>query len=521
MKAWHFVAALLALTLLFRAGPATPVLTAADVDAIASGDVVAHALSDDGDLREAFRAPKEHPRAKILRRGTRPDRHRRANLVSAPLPTWVAALGALTTSYDELAGLRWTAALLFALAGLIVFTFVIPPSQGTRGWFVAFCLVTPLSFDIALGSVAGATAAFAMSLLLWSLRALQKGHSPLWVGGAWGLCLASHPATIWLIIPVFIVAARALPTETQAGAGQLPLPRVPLTLLAVPGVGLMVLVLVWPALWQDTGMGIFTWLTDSWRESVPGHVVAGTGFEQAHDRAPLAWISLLQGAALVPVTLLLAMVGGVWHATDSRRRGDWLAILVAATLLLAGGLNGGLFHSRLSLSGHLLFPMLLIAGAGARFLTERAGLTASRGAALFCVPALLQLLALGPVWTAPNGAELQRPVPVALLAQLRAASEELGDDQALTLTLAGGDTLAPSTRDVWKHAIWRAGKAARLNVALRDAQDADWLLVLDAEPLHTPADAVDLIPPNPPDFSTHVTGVRWDAYRLRRPTGTD
>jgi hypothetical protein len=529
MKRWHLPLMFCVLLVLFRYGVSPVVISADEVDALVAGSVLKERLLANDSLRSGFTTHANHPRAKSLRRsrgGQDAEARKRANLLTSPSVRWLVAGTMLLTGGDSLEHARWAGALCMALSLVLAFFFLL--SLRSRWWLLGLLAVTPSTYYFASSAGAAATSCLAMTLLLLSLKGLRQKASPLWVGGAWGLSLAVHPATVWFLIPIFILSAMAYrrmeEVETSGYRGTLHLPTVPLSLFLVPVVALLVLVAVWPSLWKDTSTGLFYWISDSWRESTSGQVIAGTAFEQIHDRAPLAWTALLQWGALLPLTVLLAWCAGVWAAMKRGREGDWAPILLALTLLLAGGLNGGLFGGRLSLFGVLLMPTLVTAAQGAVFVWERYETTLrQRFGKLRMKPVLvyaalvlgvggfqaqLGMTNLGP----SNGLDAALPMPYALLTRL---SEETKSASApIPITLVGGDTLSQRGSERWKHAIWTLSQRTAAKVAVRSAKDSRWLLVLDADPLDMPDESTHVIPDGDPKYTEVVAGVRWDAYEL-------
>jgi hypothetical protein len=223
---------------------------------------------------------------------------------------------------------------------------------------------------------------------------------------------------------------------------------------------------------------------------------------------------------MLPIALLVAYVAGVWNAIRASADGVWTPILVVGTLILAGGINGGLFGGRMSLLSLLLVPTLITAVRGVDSIYEsvarRVPWEARKTIAVVSMAvfggALLQSQLGATNLGAPNGAETRIPVPVSVLRQLQ--EQNGGADHKLEVAMAGGDTLGKKGRERWKHAIWTLSSRTDLNVALRSAAQADWLLVIDAQPVDTPDSAAHLIPDGAPKLSVEVAGVRWDIYKL-------
>jgi hypothetical protein len=518
-----------AFLVLFRYGVSSAVISADEMDALVAGSVLKDRLSGKGSVSSGFATHENHPRAKSLRRskgGQDPEARKRANLLTSPVVRWVVGGTMLLTGGDSLEHARWAGAFCMALSLVLAFFFLV--SVRSRWWLLGFFAVTPATYYFGCSAGAAATSCLAMTLLLLALKGLRHRTSPLWVGVAWGLTLAVHPATVWFLIAIFVLAAMTYRGESEAemgrGQGTLRLPMVPLTLFMVPVAAVLVLVLVWPSLWKDTSTGLFYWISDSWRVGTSGQVIAGTSFEQVYDRAPLAWTALLQWGSFLPLTVLVAWCAGVWAATSRGREGDWAPILLVGTLLLAGGLNGGLFGGRLSLLGVLAVPTLLTATQGAVFIWERFGtffkdrfgydgykpvlMYAALIFGLSGLQAQLGLTNLG----ASNGLDAALPMPYALLTRLSKDDESVSTP--IPIALVGGDTLSQRGGERWKHAIWTLSQRTAAKVALRSPKDARWLLVLDADPLDMPDESTHVIPPGDPKFTQVVAGVRWDAYEL-------
>ncbi len=525
MKRWQLPILFLSLLLLFRYGVSTTVLSAEEIDALVAGDDLRSGLERGDSLWTGFRTHKEHPRAKQLRGSKGPlaqDNRQRAELLTPPLVRWVVGSTMIVTGANSLSDARWSAALAMALAMTLVCWLLL--AAGTRWWFLGLGLVTPASMVFGAAVGAAALSCLVMALLLIAFKALEEGRSPLWVGLAWGLNLAVHPATVWFLIPIFILAARIYAAKEQPKSsprpGRIALPSVPVTLLFVPVVALCVLAIMWPALWKDTTTGLFYWLTDAWKELASGQVVTGTSYEQPNDRAPLAWTAVLQWFSLLPLTVVITWCLGVWVCLKRGGIRDWTPILLTATLLLAGAVNGGLFGGRLSLFSLLLIPTLLTSIQGILFVRDELrsrGVFSLSKATAICASVVLGVA--GIQWVtgstnlgSSNGLESSLPVPYVLLEKVVTADGVTGSP--VPVTLVGGDTLSKRGKHRWKHAVWTVSQRTPLSVSIHPANTSRWLLVLDSDPVDMPDSAVHIIPSGDPEFSQVVSGVRWDAYRL-------
>ena len=530
MKRWHLPLLVLTLTLFFRYGTSTSVLSAAEIDGLVAGSDLKEGVERGDSLRQTFATHEDHPRAKKLRSikgGKVQDRIRRANLLTSPLVRWVVGGSMIMVGGDALSAARWAAALAMAFAiGLVCFFLL---AGSTRWWFLGLCIATSAVWSSATAAGSASLSCLVITFFLIALKWMRKGRTPLWLGAAWGLTLAIHPATVWFLIPIFIVGAMAYRAEDDVKPsprpGRLRLPEVPVTLFAVPVVAIALLTAIWPMLWKDTFGGLFFWITEAWREIAAGQVIAGTSFEQTIDRAPLAWSALLQWSSLLPLSVLGMWCIGCWSRVKHDSRGDWDALLVVVTLLLAGAVNGGLFGGRMSLFALLLIPTLLTAARGVdmgwrrieRAWTEKSERLSSRQslavvAFLVFGSAALQGLTGTTNLGSSNGLDTDIPLPYALLEDVMEADE--GGVGPVPVMLVGGDTLSRGGKDRWKHAFWTVSRKTALDVSIRTPATSRWLLVVDAEPVDIPDEAVYLIPDGDPVFTRVVSGVRWDAYRL-------
>ncbi|MCB9734293.1 MAG: hypothetical protein H6745_16980 [Deltaproteobacteria bacterium] len=429
-----------ALALLALGGGRADVLAADEVDALEAGVVLAERLTATGPpfkerLAEGFATPPEDARAAAIP-GDQPARRAAVN---PPLTRWavagaVMASPSATATNLERAG--WGAALWVALA--LVLIAAVAGWQGGGGvfsWWLAAgaagaLLVMPGVLEAASAAGSAAVGLAAMALLMFATERCLRGAAALPVGVAWGLALGCHPGAVFLLIPVFaayIVARPAQgPPSTLSGEGRLP--TAPLGLLAAPVVGLVTLVAMWPALWTETGKRLGGWLMDTWWTFNPPYDVAGTVFDQAHDRAAMAWTGLVQWAAWTPLPVLALFVVGLGVTIRRGRAGAWASVLAWLTVILVGAGDGGLFGGRLSLLPFLWAPTAVIAGVGlvavVAFAREHVAGSVARAVALGgAVAAFVAALAValpGMALRGGVGDELRWPLPLDLLREIAA-----------------------------------------------------------------------------------------------------
>lgn len=440
----HLLVFVLAFVILRLALPQPRLLTADEVDALRGGrhlvDLMTTPeydprLGDGSGLRGRLKvgfATFDNPRSNLL-----PDSTARRSAVEPPVPRWLAALGigVLPVSEDATnlarASVASTLALAFALA-LMTWAF------RRRGWVsCGFLALGALGlngfFDAAASAGSAASAFLAMSLFLVALeRLVETGRGTLLVGATLGLTLGVHPFAVALVVVVFCAWAIRRGSGVYPSTGQLPLPSAPLGLFAIPVVALVVLVLIWPALWNETGSRLGAWLIDLGSTRSLPHEVLGLAWDQGSNRAGQAWTAALQWVSWTPLPILFLWAIGLARAIRLRRAGLWVPPLTVFALLFAGALDGGLFGGRLSLLALLWAPTLITAADGfvgfAGFVARRAELIAGWPRALAGprLTALLVVMLLGvPLLQAArgtsvglartSGSELRFAVPLALL----------------------------------------------------------------------------------------------------------
>jgi len=495
LRTWQ--AALVALVAwAFLRGIATdPVLDASEADALAAGVDLATALTaEEGSVKErlalGFATHADNAKVALLPQ----DQRWRHAVVEAPTPRWTVAIGVmLAPASGSATNLERAASGAAAWVALAIALLV--ATLWRRDRIVALAaplllLVLPGVLDASRAAGAAASAVFVSVLLVtgverWSRPGAPVGASPRTTGGAlvvalaWGLALGLHPGAVFLLVPIFV--AFALATMDRAAEpgppGELRLPWAPLTLFMVPVLGLVALVILWPALWQETGKRLGAWLMDTWWLFNPSHDVGGVVFDQAHDRAAMGWTGFAAWVAWTPVPVLVAWGAGVVSLARKGRAARWFPLLAWVTLMLVGAADGGLWGGRLALLPLLWVPTAMVAAEGvgalgallARRLRIRVGV--ARLSVTVGVVALT-LAAAGVGWPpAPLsgvGAELARPVPTSWL---RAASE------------AGGGVIAVAPdAGQWESGVEAASDALELDLRRGPVADARWLLVVGAGP---------------------------------------
>jgi hypothetical protein len=454
-------ATVLALLTLDRPLPAT------EVDALAGGGALIDAVLDperptESRLRDGFQVGADHPRASNF---TKKRRTWRRHLVDAPLPRWTAGLAALLapSSLSDRHAAHALACLLMALVALGAMTLL---GGGAAGLSAALAtLASTAALDAAGGAGASAVAAAAMMAFLISTQRLlsrRGGATP--VGLSWGLLLACHPGALFLLVPLFVAVAIAWrsesprPAERFDDASTLSLPPIPIALLGAPVIGLLVLIALWPTLWSDTGRGLGEWLTGTWWTVAPTQTAMGQTYHSPGGRAPQAFLATLQWLVWTPWPLFIAWLAGLLTTVRAGRAGLWLPVLVLATTLLIGGIDGGLFGARRSLMPWLWVCTALTAGIGLAHLGRHLGPTIAG----LCV---LWALVAQPWGVEAVGPEARLPTPTAQLehiadaqpnARVHIASRNTGQRY-------GVETLA-----------WRAGLALQWAKAAK----AEWVIAL-------------------------------------------
>lgn len=372
------------LLLLVLPGPRR--LTADEVDTLRGGRQLVDLLTCPehdprlqwgGGLRGRLRAgfvPTDNPRLAAL-----PDSAPRRAVIESPVPRWLAALGigVLPVSEDatNLERARVGAALALGVSlGLLVFAY---RRRGLRwtAFVVAAAFGLPGFLDAGASAGYGAASVLSATLFLLAMeRLLATGRGATWVMAALGLGLGVHPLMVALTVTVFLAWSIGRPAADQAASrtadGHVRLPAAPLGLFLVPLGALVALVVLWPALWNDTGKRLGAWLIDFGSMKSPPAEVLGVLYDQGAARAAQAFTATLQWLAHVPLPLVVLWGLGLARAVRLGARGAWLPILFVATLLVAAGLDGGLFGARLSLLEVLWIPTLLTAADGFEALTS-------------------------------------------------------------------------------------------------------------------------------------------------------
>ena len=489
------IAALLALSLALAVATSDRALPAQEIDALAGGGTLVDAVFDEERpaktrLKAGFFVDRTHPRSADFK-------GRRAwgrQLVDAPLPRWSAALAILAapSGLSDRRAAQAFSALLMALTALLMFTYLGGGAHGLMGALAT--LASAAALDAAGGAGAGAISALAMAALLMASRALlSKARGAIPLGLAWGLLFACHPGALFLVVPIFSAVAIAW-THQEGHApstAALRLPAIPWTLLITPIIALGLLIALWPTLWSDTSRGLSLWLTDTWWAMAPEQTVLGERYHQASGRAPAAYVATLQWLSLTPWPILLAWIAGLVQTLRAGRRGLWTPVLMLVTVLLVGGLDGGLFGGRKS-----LMPWLWVCTAP----TAALGLSLLGGRLGPSVAALSVLWALMIPPSADLGMQARSPSPVA---QLEAISERA---EGARVHVAKGSSAA-------RYAIETLAWRADLKVQWAEATQADWVIVLDPEGIGSPQ-ASDWWSEQRPEWQRQVGGLK--AWTLRR-----
>lgn len=452
----HGLVFLVSFLVLSQALPMPRVLTADEVDTMRGGrqlvDLMTTAEHDPrlawgpslrGRLRAAFVPVPDNPRLAAL-----PDSAPRRAVVEAPVPRWLAALGIgvlpVSAEATNLGRARVAASLAMALA-LALLTWSLRRRADAllgAGFLAAAAFTMPGFLDAGASAGHAASSLLAMTLFLVATqRLLDAGRGALLSGLALGLCLGVHPLHLVLVAVVFIAWAIARRPETgvtpttsgvslpASEPGRVRLPHAPLGLFLIPIVALVVLVALWPALWADTGKRLGAWIADFGSLRSPPTEVAGLAWDQAAFRTSQAWTALLQWAVSTPLPILALWGLGLARAIRVGRGAAWLPIVTLITLVLAAGLDGGLFGARLSLAEALWAPTLLTAADGFTSLVAwvRGRFSAPRhasfialtpwalGLALLTLPLLREARGTAPTLVAHSGFEARFALPMALV----------------------------------------------------------------------------------------------------------
>jgi hypothetical protein len=445
-------------------------MPAAEIDALAGGGALIDAVFDpeqpaDTRLRSGFQVDPDHPRASSFKK----RRSWRQQYIDAPLPRWTAGIAILLApgGLSDHHAAHALACLVMVLTALAAMALV---GGGAAGGAAALAtLASSAALDAAAGAGAGAIAAAAMMAFLFSTqRMLTKKGGAIPVGVSWGLLLACHPGALFLLVPLFVAVAIAWRIGTAPSSGRydiastLPLPAIPLTLLAVPVVGLIVLIALWPSLWSDTGRGLGQWLTDTWWAVAPTQVALGQAYHPPSARAPQAFLAPIQWLVWTPWPLLIAWLAGLLTTIRAGRAGLWSPILILATTLLIGGIDGGLFGARRSLMPWLWVCTALTAGIGLAHLGRRFG----PAVAGLCV---LWALLAQPWGVTSAGPEAQLSTPTA---QLRHIAEAQPHARVHVASKNAGQRYGVETL-AWRADLqvqWAKPDAAQWVIALGEAE---------------------------------------------------
>jgi hypothetical protein len=426
--AWALALAALAIAALVLLARPQPTWDAAEVDGLAAGAQLADALTTGaGGLRErvqrGFGGVPGHPLCAAV-----PDSLScRQAATDSPLLRWFVAASALTMpAGDDASSAGLGAALAFALAAFLAGLLLARQlGLGVPTVLLGAALVALMPGALASASTAGAASlsALVIALVLLGIQRVVRGRDALLAGAAIGLALSLHPAGLTLLVPLFICAAIAQRPRIPAAPdpGLLPLPPVALTLFLAPAVAALVFVLLWPAAWHGTSKHLGAWIQSGLAFRAPAQAIVGTAFEQASGRAPTAAVAFLQWIAWTPTPLLAAWVVGVAATARAGRSGLWSPLLVLAAVLIAAGLDAGLFGARRNLLAWLWIPTALTASVGVVALgdwlaRQRPRLSPALAGALVALavmfmPALALVVGAEPTAAALLGAPIRAPLP--------------------------------------------------------------------------------------------------------------
>jgi hypothetical protein len=441
---WQLALVAVALFALLRVGAPLlgtmpRVITAEEADALLGAKHLSEQLaSGEGSfkarLKAGFETTETQPRLTQLA----PDRGPQRAAIEAPVPRWLGAIGiALAPASDTTTNLgrTGTAAALAITLALVLLAWHWRQRPLLAGVAIAIVLATPGVIDAAASAGHGASAILVMALTFVLLeRALQTG-SLLAIGGlgiAMGLTLGVHPMGLVMWVVALVAWAIRQRATTIGDTTGLRLPTVPLAMLLLPIVALVVLIAIWPALWNETGKRLGAWLLDYGSAQSAPHQVLGMGFEQASGRAAQAFTALLQWVAWTPVPVMALWVVGVATALREGRDGLWSPIVMVMAWLVVGALDGGLFGGRNSLLALLWVPTAVTAAQGVittlAFVERRFGERMSPTARTALV---LIVLLIAPVLQSArgtslglarsSGAELRTPIPTGIMAELASA----------------------------------------------------------------------------------------------------
>ncbi|MEZ4268582.1 MAG: hypothetical protein R3F39_19645 [Myxococcota bacterium] len=502
--------AVFAVVLLARPQPAWD---AAELDGLAAGAQLADALTTGGGrLREralrGFAGVPGHPLCVAA-----PDSLSCRELATdSPLLRWAVAGAALTMpATDDASSAGLGAALALALAAFFAGLLLarhLGLGVGAVFFGAAFVLVLPGALGGASTAGAAAVGALVSALVLLGIERAARGGGGFLPGAAVGLALALHPVGITLLIPLFVCAAIGLRPRPAAApdAGMLPLPPVALTLFAAPIAALVVFVALWPAAWHDTTRHLGAWMQSGIALRAPAQDILGTSFAQAGGRAPGAATAFLQWVAWTPAPIIAAWVVGVAATARAGRRGLWSPLLVLATVVVAAGLDAGLFGARRNLLAWLWVPTALTASIGVLALGDwwasqrpRMAPNLARGlvaAAVLAMPLVALGLGVEPSGAALVGAPIRTPLP--------AYSADLGDGATdeTSVHVVGSADGYPYALQVLSE---RGPRAFRW---VPTVEGADWVFVVHDRP----DVVVEALAGREPRETVYAAGLRVDVY---------
>jgi hypothetical protein len=449
-------------------------------------------------LEAGFALPKAHPQSSALKGEARS----RAATTLPPMPRWLVGASILAVPGDtpDTDRAAWGAAIAFGLAlATIALTF---------GWRIGTLailslLVLPGAAHAPASVGTAAMACTGISLLLAGIERARRGRGGLCLAVGWAILLGCHPGTFFLVIPCFVGVAICTPrTHPPVASGSLALPAVSPLTLGFPVVAVVLLVLAWPVLWEETAKHLIAWLTEVWRTPAPAQTVAGVAFDQVKGRPPQAWSALAQWAAWTPLPVLGAWLLGLAATLARGREGLWGPLLVLVTLLVVGGTDGGLWGGGMSLAPLTWIPTAITAAVGidalGTWLARRAG--RYEPAILAGSAALILVWPAGEVWTqgAPPGAAavpLPAGVPIGLLHDVSDAEDR--------------DVLARVQPDtsLLRYGVAVYGRALGLGVSPATTERHHWIVARVDDP-RAPRDRA-------PDRVDRHLGTDYGAWRMR------
>lgn len=533
---------------------AVSTLTQPETDNLAAGGQLATALAGEGSLKErlaaGFGGVERNPRVARLKGGSAWMR----KVVEPPLPRWAAGIamsgetaeeGAEPDAWSGLDRARYASSFLLGISLALLFLFIARrpkvrraelgnsrdigsnegegPSAGARAWaagaMVIVALGCPGILDAGSGAAYGSTLMLASTLLMLATVHAARGGSGVWAGLAWGLCLGCHPSAMFFIVPVFatIAASHWMRTRQDAGTntiavvpeGHLVLPSVALSGFAVPLVGVVTVVLLWPALWQDTGKSMAVWLTDTYRLMEPEQRVSEFAFSQGKNKVPSGWVTLVQTASWLPFTVVGLWFIGLVATARSKAHGidtGWFAIMYLVTLLVIGTTAGGLFFGRQSLLPMLWAPVLATAGFGLAALLDWAHRRWVRDwiwpAGAVAVASLTVVVGLVIPPSAPPGAGVLQPLPIALLERIAAERD------AVRVAVIGGS-------EGWGRPLEIAAEYAGIDLKPSPIHTAHWVVVVQEPSVRasTSPNWLKGLPTGEPAMKEVAGGLTFEAFK--------